>query len=156
MSRLQVLVASMHQNDFSKVETMNLSSDAIIANQADTYAYDEQDYSFGTVKMITTSQRGVGKNRNTSLNLADGDIVLIADDDIRYVDDYSSLILGEFERMPQADAIVFNITTLGESTYRRQNSVSPVFFLSEKSFPLPCPSSFPSLYSPSYSDLLKM
>lgn len=124
MSRLQVLVASMNQNDFSKVESMNLSSDAIIANQADTYAYNEQDYSFGTVKMITTSQRGVGKNRNTALNLADGDIVLIADDDIRYVDDYSSLILGEFERIPQADAIIFNIITLGESTYRRQNSTS--------------------------------
>lgn len=124
MGRLQVLVASMHQTDFSKVETMNLSSDAIIANQADNYAYEEQSYPFGTVRMITTSQRGVGKNRNTALDLANGEIILIADDDIRYKDDYVNSVIGEFERIPQADAIVFNISTLGESTYRRQNETS--------------------------------
>ena len=122
MMKLQVLIASMHQKDFSKVEAMNLSSDAIIANQADTNAYEERKYPFGIVRMITTPQRGVGKNRNTALDLADGDILLLADDDIQYVDDYAQLITEEFSKNPQADAIIFNITTLGESTYRRQNT----------------------------------
>ena len=122
MMKLQVLIASMHQEDFSKVEAMNLSSDAIIANQADLNAYEEKEYPFGLVKMITTPQRGVGKNRNTALDLADGDILLLADDDIQYADDYAQLIIEEFEKIPEADAIIFNITTLGESTHRRQNT----------------------------------
>ena len=122
MTKLQVLVAAMHQKDFSIVETMNLSSDAIIANQANFYGYDEQDYPFGTVKMITTGQRGVGKNRNTALNLADGEIILIADEDIRYVDGYAEMVLNEFENNPQADVIIFNITTIGQSTDRRRNT----------------------------------
>ena len=122
MKKLQVLVASMHQKDFSKVEAMNLASDAIIANQSDHYAYEETTYPFGTVKMITTAQRGVGKNRNTALDLADGDIILLADDDMKYEDHYVSSILDEFERNPEADAIIFNIRTRGESTYRRLNT----------------------------------
>lgn len=122
MKKLQVLVASMYQTDFAKVESMNLSSDAIIANQADINKYDEKEYPFGVVKMITTPQRGVGKNRNTALDLADGDIILLADDDIRYVDNYSKPILEAFEKTPEADAIIFNIITIGDSTQRRHNN----------------------------------
>ena len=122
MMKLQVLVASMHQKDFSKVEEMNISSDAIIANQADINAYEEKAYPFGLVKMITTPLRGVGKNRNTALDLADGDILLFADDDMRYADKYAQLIVAEFENTPEADALIFNIITHGESTHRRQNT----------------------------------
>ena len=122
MKRLQVLVATMHQSDFSKVESMRIASDAIFANQADTDAYEEREYPFGTVRMITTRLRGVGKNRNTAFDLADGDILLIADDDIRYVDGYAAQITDAFDKNPQADAIIFNITTIGESTDRRKNN----------------------------------
>ena len=122
MERLQVLVATMHQNDFSKVESMRLSSDAVFANQADRDAYEEREYPFGTVKMVTTRQRGVGKNRNTAFQFADGDILLMADDDIRYVDGYVKLITDEFGKNPQADAMIFNIRTIGESTDRRTNT----------------------------------
>jgi len=122
MERLQVLVATMHQKDFSKVEYMNIASDAVFANQADTNAYEERKYPFGTVRMITTMHRGVGKNRNTAFDLADGDILLLADDDIRYVAGYASQITDEFDRNPQADAIIFNIKTIGESTDRRKNT----------------------------------
>ena len=72
--------------------------------------------------MVTTPHRGVGKNRNTALNLADGEIILIADDDIKYVNGYEKLITDEFEKKPEADVIVFNIITLGESTHRRKNT----------------------------------
>lgn len=120
--KLQVLVASMHQTDFSKVEEMNLSSDTIIANQAESYKYMEKDFSFGKVRMITTEQRGVGKNRNTALDIADGDILLLADDDLKYVDNYEKIIISAFNEIPEADAIIFNIQTVGDSTYRRQNA----------------------------------
>ena len=36
MSRVQVLVATMHQKDFSKLQEMNIQTDAVFANQSDT------------------------------------------------------------------------------------------------------------------------
>ena len=35
MSRVQVLVATMHQKDFSKLQEMNIQTDAVFANQSD-------------------------------------------------------------------------------------------------------------------------
>ena len=43
MSELQVLVATMHQRDFSLVEKMNIRCDAVIANQADRSSFDALD-----------------------------------------------------------------------------------------------------------------
>ena len=44
MKQLQVLVATMHQSDFSLVEKMNITCDAILANQTDHNAVSEQVY----------------------------------------------------------------------------------------------------------------
>ena len=56
MSRVQVLVASMHQKDDSLYRDMNLQTDAILANQCDEYFYQvftEQDGS--KVELISTA-----------------------------------------------------------------------------------------------------
>lgn len=59
--------------------------------------------------MITTPTRGVGINRNLALLAADADIVLFADDDLIYENDYQSLVLSEFTDNPNADIIIFNL-----------------------------------------------
>lgn len=121
---LQVVVATMHQSDFSKYEAMNLSTDAVFANQADSTSYSEKAFGASTAKMITTSTRGVGINRNIGLQYATGDILLIADDDMVYTDDYAQTVLKAFEENPQADALVFNIETIGADKGRRLNDKS--------------------------------
>ena len=73
MKQLQVLVATMHQSDFSLVEKMNITCDAILANQTEYNAVSEQVYPFGTVRMISTDTRGVGINRNTALDAAEAE-----------------------------------------------------------------------------------
>lgn len=131
---LQVLVAAMNQKDFSLIKKMNIQSDAIFANQADEYRYDETCADGNRIQLITTALRGVSKNRNTALMYADADIVLFSDDDMVYNDGYAEEIIKAFESIPNADALIFNIDTIknGKKTDvgRRYNTtVKKVGFL---------------------------
>ena len=120
--KLQVLVVTMNQKDFSLVDKMNLNSDAIFANQSDAMSDDMIEKNNHTYRMITTKTRGVGKNRNIALTYASGDICLLADDDLFYCDNYEQIIINAFEKKPDADAMIFNIKTVGRAVERRMNN----------------------------------
>ncbi len=108
--KMQVLVAALEQKNVSKlVKNMNIRTDAIIANQCDKNEYEEIIQGYNKIKVYNFNERGVGLNRNNALMRANADIVLMADDDIEYVDDYEKIIIQEFENNPKADMIVFNL-----------------------------------------------
>jgi len=110
MSSVQVLVACMNQTDDSLYKEMNLQTDAILANQCDRFAYEsfcERDGS--CVELISSADRGVGKNRNKALLYAKGKYLLCADQDMIYVDGYQRIVEDAFCRCPDADIIVFNL-----------------------------------------------
>lgn len=119
--RIEVVVATMHQKDFSKYSEMNLKTDAIFANQ--TIKNEKKSAVIGgkSVEMISTDTRGVGLNRNIGLMNAQADILLIADDDMKYVDEYEQIVLQAFKEVSDADAIIFNIETIGNDMSRRVN-----------------------------------
>lgn len=121
MKKMQVLVATMHQNDVSLAEKMNIRSSAVIANQADREEIVSCETEFGNIKMITTATRGVGLNRNIALMAADAEILLFSDDDVVYNDDVAENVTAAFETLPQADVIVFgmDIVKNGKITERR-------------------------------------
>ncbi len=123
MEKLEVLCATMHQKDFQKLEEMNLSSDVVFANQDDTTSFQQITYGDYTAKMITTQTRGVGRNRNLALLYATGDILLFADDDIHYAQDYHAQVLAAFAKWPDADVIIFSMDFTRDGTVfrRRQN-----------------------------------
>lgn len=118
--KIEVLVATMNQKNTMLYEKMNLSTDAVFANQSDSYKYEETIINNSSVKMITTASRGVGKNRNNALSYASGDICLFADDDMVYVSNYSEIIENAFIELPNADIIIFNIETVGRETRSRR------------------------------------
>lgn len=109
MSKVQILVATMHRQDFSIIDEMNIRCDAIVANQADTNEFSAEHYPFGTAKMITTATRGVGLNRNIALMASSKDILLIADDDMRYNDDMPQKVSEAFDKNTKADVIIFGV-----------------------------------------------
>ena len=125
MSNLQILVATMHQADVSIVSNMNIRCDAVIANQADREEIVNVDTEYGTCKMITTVTRGVGLNRNIALMAATAEIVLFADDDMYYYDGMPAKVAEAFDKLPQADVLVFGLDILknGEITENRRCSV---------------------------------
>ncbi|MBP3737006.1 MAG: glycosyltransferase family 2 protein [Lachnospiraceae bacterium] len=112
--RLQVLVSSVQENVITLAEHMNLSTDAIICNQCQEVSYKEFVRGKSLIRAYSFDERGVGLNRNNSLMRADADIALIADEDIVYTDDYEEKILREFERNPDADILMFNVTAVEE------------------------------------------
>ena len=105
---IEVLCATMHQNDFSKYYAMNiLDCDVVFANQADAFSYQEMAVGHNSVKMLTTATTGVGKNRNLALAMASDEILLFADDDLTYENEMPRMISAGFQRFPDADMIVF-------------------------------------------------
>ncbi len=122
--RVQVLVAAMHQKDHSLLEKMNLQSDAIVGNQGDHDGVERFEWRGHRVTYLNFAERGVGLNRNNALMRADGDILLLADDDLTYHPDYVRMVERAFEAHPKADAIIFNIETKGAGMGRRINQKS--------------------------------
>jgi len=101
----------MNQKDLTKYYEMNIQSDVIFANQTSEYSCIETMIEENTVRMISTSHRGVGKNRNTALLNAEEGICLFADDDVTYVDTYPAIVKQAFNEISDADIIIFNLTT---------------------------------------------
>ncbi len=124
MSKVQVLVTTMHQEDFSKYNEMNLQTDAVIANQAECESFEEKQINNSNVKLVTTTSRGLSKNRNIAIsNISnDAQYIIFSDDDLKFHDGYESMIENEFEQNPTADAIKFNLNCTSE----RQLSMKPI------------------------------
>lgn len=119
---LQVLVPTMHQDNFQKYHEMNLSSDVIFANQTDKVGKEETTIDNCRVIMVSSDTRGVGINRNIAILHSYGDILLFGDDDLKYTDNYREIVERAFEENKQADGIIFNIDTIGNDMGRRKNS----------------------------------
>lgn len=110
--RLQVLVSTMYQKDYSLLDRMNIQTDAIVINQCDCNQMDSFLYKGHTIQWISLAERGVGLSRNTAFMRADADIVLFADDDVVYQDGYAEAVLKTFSEHPKASLIMFNLRSL--------------------------------------------
>lgn len=107
--KIQVLVATMNQTDYSLVKKMNIKTDAIIGNQCDHNSVETFDTDGNRIVYLNFHEKGVGLNRNNALMRADADICLFADDDMVYDDDYSQTVKQAFLENPDADVVVFNL-----------------------------------------------
>ncbi len=112
---IEVLVTTMHQTNLNLYKQMNLQTSAVIANQTSNFNYQEENINGNCVKMISTSTRGLSRNRNIALALSTLDYILFADDDLKFIDGYNDLILDEIKKHPEADAIKFNLYNLSKS-----------------------------------------
>ena len=106
---IQVLVASMNQQDYGLLERMNIQTDAIVGNQCDRNEIEEVTYKGHQVKYLSFNERGVGLNRNNTLMRATADICILADDDIEFTNGYAEKIKKYFKDNPKADVIIFNL-----------------------------------------------
>jgi len=109
---VEVLVACRNQIDDGLYEKMNLQSFAVLANQCNEYSYKVYKKGDNTVKLVSTADKGVGKNRNIAILNASGDYLVIADEDMVYKDEYVKTVLKAFAEKPKADIIVFELNYL--------------------------------------------
>ena len=115
MPRLQLLVATMNLTDIIGLcDEMHIASDALIINQADSVKYEYVFYHGYKIECYTFAERGLSRSRNNALLRCTGDILCIADDDMVYTDTYREDIINAFQKHPEADALVFNVTALND------------------------------------------
>lgn len=121
--KVEVLVAAMGQHDLSLYDRMNLHTDAVIANQCGAWGEISEERNGARVRMLSSNTRGVGKNRNLALSVADGDILVFADDDMIYYDDLVEGVEAAFAAFPKADVIFFGLdyTKNGEVFDKRRH-----------------------------------
>ena len=125
MSKVEVLVTTMHAADTSKYREMNLQTDAVIANQADACAFLEEEIDGKRVRFVTTATRGASVNRNIAMIYSSAEIIIFADDDQVFVDGYETIVLDAFAAHPDADAIKFFVQSTNPDrplSYRRSAS----------------------------------
>ena len=105
---------------------MNLQTDAVIANQASKNTYEETTINGHLIKLITTTSRGLSRNRNVALvhSDQDADILLFADDDLVFEDGYETKVITEFVKHPEAKAIKFNVHDLSNSRCISMNRIT--------------------------------
>lgn len=110
-TNIEVLVVTMNQKDDSLLAKMNIQRNAIISNQSKQEYLLENNSEFKkkNIKFINTNTCGVGINRNIALFHSKADICLLADDDMRFIDNYEELVNKAFLEVSDADIIIFNI-----------------------------------------------
>lgn len=106
---LETLVVTMNQTDRSLEKRMNIRTDVLIGNQCGRCGEEIFISNGRKVEYLNTAETGVGRNRNLVLDHATGDICILADDDMRFADEYPSIVLQAFRECPQADLLIFNL-----------------------------------------------
>ncbi len=107
--KLEVLISCMHQENAALVHASGIQCDAVVVNQCDLEAYLELENPRGTVRMFSTTQRGLTRSRNMAVKNARGDVCLLCDDDEEFVPDFDQKILQWYEKLPQADVVIFKM-----------------------------------------------
>lgn len=107
--KLEILLSCMHQKDTSLVQRSEISGDVLLINQTDEDAQLQESLNGQRVRMISTVERGLSRSRNMAIRNSDADICLLCDDDEVFTEGYEAKILGAYEKIPQADIIVFKM-----------------------------------------------
>jgi len=106
----ELLIASVNADPDSLIKKMKVSSDAILSNQCGHDSFEDIEYEGHKIKVLNSSLRGVGVNRNNALYTSDADICLFSDEDLIYEPSYEEKVISAFKNHPDASVITFNFT----------------------------------------------
>ena len=109
--KIQHIISTMNRKDFSFLESLCLKTDALVVNQ--NCPENKTDIVLSNnvnVRVISTPEKGLSRSRNMLINNAEGEILVIGDDDVEYLDGYYEAIENAYNKYPDADIIVFRFT----------------------------------------------
>ena len=107
--KLEILLSCMHQTGDALVRSSRITGDAVVINQCHREGEEVFSTDRGTARMYSTTQRGLTRSRNMAIRKARADVCLLCDDDEEFVPGYEEKILAAYERLPQADVIIFKM-----------------------------------------------
>ena len=114
-TKVEILLSCMSFEP-NKLQEANVQSDILVINQCNETSFTEFQFKdkFGIshkARVLCTKQRGLSQSRNLAIDYSNNDILLLADDDEVFVDNYPKVILNAFKKNADADVILFNITS---------------------------------------------
>ena len=107
--KLEILMSCMHQKNHELIEKSQITGNVVVINQCDYEDYKEYNTENGLAKVFSTTQRGLTKSRNMAIEKSTADICLLCDDDETFVPEYEKRILKAYEKLPEADVIIFKM-----------------------------------------------
>lgn len=107
--KLEILMSCMHQTDASLIAASHITGHAVVINQCDREETREYTAENGLVRFFSTTQRGLTKSRNMAITKSDADVCMLCDDDEVFVPGYEEKILSAYEKLPQADVVIFKM-----------------------------------------------
>lgn len=117
--KLVTLISTMKLLDEKKLlNKMNIQTDSLIINQDNKVEYRRIYHNQNLSEIYTFNEKGVGLSRNSGLMRVNSDVTIIADDDIRYIDNYQKEIVKCYKKYPDADVIIFNLIEKNTKRYQ--------------------------------------
>jgi len=93
--KIEVLVSTMNlENPIELLDRMNIKSDAVIIDQCSRNYEEKIEYNGFKIRIYGYNERGLSNSRNHALEkiAPDTDIAIIADDNVRYEDNYVEIV----------------------------------------------------------------
>ena len=104
---IEVLLSTMSLHKDKEVDslikTMNINTKYLIINQ------NENKTEIKNKNVISINEKGLSKSRNLAIKKSKADIVILADDDVIYENDYEETIKKAYKENPKADIICFYV-----------------------------------------------
>ncbi len=105
--KLQILISTMNLKNDEEVKNllnkMKVQSDYLVINQVK----NKQEICIQNEKVISATQYGLSLSRNLAMENATSNLILLADDDLVYVDEYQEIIEEAYRKNSKADVICF-------------------------------------------------
>ena len=128
-NKLEVLISTMNSRWEELLPKIALKTDAVIINQCKEEAYTEFEYNNHRIVWVDSMTRGLSVSRNLALKYATSEFVVLADDDLEYIDGYEECILSAFKKNCEADIIGFQVKGVEKSFKNYSNKSGTVSFL---------------------------
>lgn len=109
MLKLEILLSCMFSDGFELVKRSGIKTDVLVVDQCDEENVLSRKIENATVRVFLTKDRGLTKSRNFALEHSDGDICLLCDDDEKFKKGYDRKIIRAYERIKDADVIIFDM-----------------------------------------------
>lgn len=93
----------------SLINKLHITSNVVIGNQFKEESINNYFIGNQRITVVNTKEKGCSRNRNNLLKYTDADIVVFADDDEVFVDNYEKIIISTFSSNPLSNAIYFAV-----------------------------------------------
>lgn len=111
-NKFEIIVSTMNlknDKDFKDlIKRMNIKCSSLVVNQCPGEK-KLLNIEKGNQRLLSFNEKGLSKSRNKCIENSIGDVLLIADDDMVYVDDVEKIVLNEHRNHSDCDIIAFRV-----------------------------------------------